>query len=160
MGVSSPAGTARPRPARRSIRFTFAATVAVPTACMVVLWAVAVGLVLAGSLTGHGVFSKNHKELAGVVLLVADGLVVVLAALVLMGSFARRMSRDITGLAATARHLSDEQLPQLMERLRAGEQVNPETAAGARGARPVGGAVAAGGAGVTGGALAAAPRTE
>lgn len=63
MGVSSPAGTARPRPARRSIRFTFAATVAVPTACMVVLWAVAVGLVLAGTLTGHGMFSKNHKEL-------------------------------------------------------------------------------------------------
>src|ERR1700730_13520559 len=135
MGVSGPAGTARPRPARRSIRFTFAATVAVPTACMVLLWAVAVGLVLAGSLSGHGVFSKSHKELVGVVLLVAAGLVVVLAALVLMGSFARRMSRDITALAATARQLSEEQLPQLMARLRAGEQVT-EMAGPAQAAAP------------------------
>src|SRR5579859_7500821 len=96
MGVSSPAGQARPRPSRRSIRFTFASTVAVPTACMVVLWAAAVAAVLTGALTGHGAFSQNHSELVGVILLVAAGLVIVIAALVLMGSFARRLSRDIT----------------------------------------------------------------
>src|SRR5579859_3120700 len=125
MGVSSSVGQARPRPARRSLRFTFTSMVAVPTICMVVLWAVAVGVILGSSLTGHGVFSRNHRELVGIVLIVAAGLVVVIAALILTGSFARRLSRDITGLSATARRLADEQLPQLMERLRAGEQVLP-----------------------------------
>jgi signal transduction histidine kinase len=95
-------------------------TVAVPAICMVVLWAVAVGLVLASSLTGHGAFSRNHRELVGIVLIVAAGMVVVVAALILTGLFARRLSRDITGLAATARRLAAEPLPQHMERLQAG----------------------------------------
>jgi signal transduction histidine kinase len=98
---------------------------------MVLLWAIAVGFVLATSLTGRGVFSRNHKELVGIVLIVAAGLVVVIAALVLTGSFARRLSRDITGLAVTAQRLADEPLPQLMERLRAGE-VQPAEQAGQR----------------------------
>ena len=123
MGVSSSGGQARPRSGRRSVRFTFTSMVAVPTICMVVLWAVAVGLILASSLTGHGAFSRNHRELVGIVLIVAAGLVVVIAALILTGSFARRLSRDITGLAVTARRLADEQLPALIERLRDGEQV-------------------------------------
>jgi signal transduction histidine kinase len=122
MAVSNSAGPDRPRPARRSIRFTFTSMVAVPAICMVVAWAVAVGFVLVSSLTGHGVFSRNHRELAGIVLVVAAGMVVVIAALILTGSFARRLSRDITGLATTARRLADEELPQIVERLRAGEQ--------------------------------------
>jgi signal transduction histidine kinase len=122
MGVSSSAGQARPRPARRSVRFTFTSMVAVPTICMVLLWGLAVGIVLASSLTGHGVFSHNHRELVGIVLIVAAGLVVVIAALILTGSFARRLAHDITGLAATARRLADQQLPQLLDRRQAGEQ--------------------------------------
>jgi signal transduction histidine kinase len=122
MAVSSPAGPDRPRPARRSVRFTFTSMVAVPAICLVVAWAVAVGIVLANSTAGHGVFSRNHRELAGIVLVVAAGMVVVIAALILTGSFARRLSRDITGLATTARRLANEELPQIMERLRAGEQ--------------------------------------
>jgi signal transduction histidine kinase len=121
MGATSSVGPARPRPARRTVRFTFLAMVAVPTVCMVLLWALAVGAVLATSVTGHGVFSRNHKELVGIVLIVAAGLVVVIAGLILTGLFARRLSRDIAGLAATAQRLADEPLPQLMERLRAGE---------------------------------------
>ena len=131
MGASSSVGPARPRPARRTVRFMFLSMVAVPTVCMVLLWAIAVGFVLATSLTGHGVFSRNHKELVGIVLIVAAGLVVVIAALILTGSFARRLSRDITGLAVTAQRLADEPLPQLMERLRAGE-VQPVEQAGQR----------------------------
>jgi signal transduction histidine kinase len=124
MGVSSSAGQARPRPARRSVRFTFTSMVAVPTICMVLLWGLAVGIVLASSLTGHGVFSHNHRELVGIVLIVAAGLVVVVAALILTGSFARRLAQDITGLAATARRLADQQLPQLLDRRQAGEQAS------------------------------------
>jgi signal transduction histidine kinase len=122
MGVSSSAGQARPRPARHSVRFTFISMVAVPTVCMVLLWGLAVGIVLATSLAGHGAFSQNHQDLVGIVLIVAAGLVVVIAALILTGSFARRLSHDITGLAVTARRLADEQLPQLLERRRAGDQ--------------------------------------
>ena len=48
MGVISSQGTARPRGTRRTIWFTFAAMVAAPVACLVVLW----GLVLAGVLGG------------------------------------------------------------------------------------------------------------
>ena len=122
MGVSSSAGQARPRPARHSVRFTFTSMVAVPTVCMVLLWGLAVGIVLATSLAGHGAFSHNHQELVGIVLIVAAGLIVVIAALILTGSFARRLSHDITGLAVTARRLADEQLPQQLERRRAGDQ--------------------------------------
>ena len=122
MGVSSSAGQARPRPARHSVRFTFTSMVAVPTVCMVLLWGLAVGIVLATSLAGHGAFSQNHQELVGIVLIVAAGLIVVIAALILTGSFARRLSHDITGLAVTAHRLADEQLPQLLERRRAGDQ--------------------------------------
>ena len=122
MGVSSSAGQARPRPARHSVRFTFTSMVAVPTVCMVLLWGLAVGIVLATSLAGHGAFSRNHQELVGIVLIVAAGLIVVIAALILTGSFARRLSHDITGLAVTARRLADEQLPQQLERRRAGDR--------------------------------------
>src|SRR5215467_223097 len=124
MGVFSTAGPTRPRPARHSVRFTFTSTVAVPTACMVLLWAVAAGIVLANPLSGHGTSAQGHRELVGIVLIVAAGLVVVVAALILTGSFARRLSQDISGLAATARRLADEQLPQLIERQRAGEKVS------------------------------------
>jgi signal transduction histidine kinase len=122
MGVFSTAGRARPRPARHSVRFTFTSTVAVPTACMVLLWGLAAGIVLATSLSGHGTLA--HRELVGIVLIVAAGLVVVIAALILTGSFARRLSQDVSGLAATAHRLADEQLPQLIERQRAGDKVS------------------------------------
>jgi signal transduction histidine kinase len=120
MGVFSTAGPARPRPARRSVRFTFTSTVAVPTVCMVLLWGLAAGFVLATSLSGHG---TDRRELVGIVLIVAAGLVVVIAALILTGSFARRLSQDVSALAATAHRLADEQLPQLIERQRGGEKV-------------------------------------
>src|SRR5499427_2002501 len=124
MGVFSTAGPARTRPARHSVRFTFTSTVAVPTICMVLLWGLAAGIVLANPLSGRGTSAQDHRELVGIVLIVAAGLVVVVAALILTGSFARRLSQDISGLAATARRLADEQLPQLIERQRAGEKVS------------------------------------
>jgi signal transduction histidine kinase len=97
-------------------------TVTVPVVCLVLAWAVAVGVVLVSSLAGRGVFSRNHRELAGIALIVAAGMIVVIAALILTGSFARRLSRDVAGLAATARQLAGEELPQIMKRLRAGER--------------------------------------
>jgi signal transduction histidine kinase len=119
MGVSSSAGPERPEAARRSVTFTFAAMVVAPTACLVLLWGL--GVTLATGLDDH-LSSLSHQQLAELVLLVGGGLFVTIAAVILMGSFAGRLSRDITALAATAHHLADEQLPQLAERLRSGEE--------------------------------------
>jgi signal transduction histidine kinase len=119
MGVSSSAAPQRPDPARRSIRFTFAVMVAVPTACLVLLWALAVTF---GTGLDDHLSSMSHQQVFEVILLGGGGLLVMGAAVILMGSFARRLSRDISDLAATARRLADEELPEVVERLRDGEQ--------------------------------------
>ncbi|HTT51894.1 MAG TPA: ATP-binding protein [Streptosporangiaceae bacterium] len=115
MGMSSSA--APPRPARRSIRFTFVATVALPVACLVALWALAV---LFGTGLDDHLSTLSHAQLAEMILLGGGGLVVIIGAVVLMGTFARQLSRDLDDLADTARRLADEQLPRAVQRLRDG----------------------------------------
>jgi signal transduction histidine kinase len=122
MGESSPAGPERPYAARRSIRFTFIAMVAVPTACLMVLWGLAVAL---GSGLDDHLSSMTRHHLGELILLGGGALLVIVIAVILMGSFARRLSRDISDLAATARQLADEQLPQVVERLRSGAEFLP-----------------------------------
>ncbi|HEY9240864.1 MAG TPA: ATP-binding protein, partial [Streptosporangiaceae bacterium] len=119
MGVSSSAGPQQPRPARRSIRFTFLATVALPVACLIVLWGLAV--VLGTGLDDH-LSKMSHAEQAEMILLGGGGLVVIVGAVVLMATFTRQLSRDLADLAGTARRLADEQLPQAMQRLREGQE--------------------------------------
>jgi signal transduction histidine kinase len=118
MGGSSSAGPERPQEARRSIKFAFVARVALPTACLVLLWGVAVTLV--SRLDDH-LSTLSHRQLGELILLGGGGLFVTGAAVILMASFARRLSRDISDMAATARHLAEDQLPQILERLRSGE---------------------------------------
>jgi len=118
MGVSSSAGPQQPRPARRSIRFTFIATVALPVACLVVLWALAV--VFGTGLDDH-LSTMSHAQVAEMILLGGGGLVVIVGAVVLMGTFTRQLSRDLADLAETARRLADEQLPLAIQRLRDGQ---------------------------------------
>jgi signal transduction histidine kinase len=119
MGVSTSAGPQQPRPARRSIRFTFIATVALPVACLVLLWALAV--VFGTGLDDH-LSKMTHAQLAEMILLGGGGLVVIIGAVVLMGTFTRQLSHDLADLAGTARRLADEQLPQAMQRLRDGQE--------------------------------------
>ena len=118
MGVSSSAGPQQPRPARRSIRFTFIATVALPVACLVLLWALAV--VFGTGLDDH-LSTMSHAQVAEMILLGGGGLVVIVGAVVLMGTFTRQLSRDLADLAETARRLADEQLPRAIQRLRDGQ---------------------------------------
>ncbi len=118
MGVSSSAGPQQPRPARRSIRFTFIATVALPVACLVVLWALAV---VFGTGLDDRLSTMTQAQVAEMILLGGGGLVVIIGAVVLMGTFTRQLSRDLADLAETARRLADEQLPQAIERLRDGQ---------------------------------------
>ena len=131
MGISSSAGPKQPAAARRTIRFTFAATVAIPATCMILLWALAAGALLGTSLRGHGFWSPDHREVIELMILVGAGLLIVLICVILMGRFSARLSRDIAGLAAAARRTADEQLPQLLERLRSGDAVPPASVPGA-----------------------------
>ncbi len=130
MSVSSSAGSQQPIAARRTVRFTFAVTVAIPAICMILLWALAAGAVLGSSLKGHRFWSPDHREVVELTILVGAGLLIALICIILMGRFSARMSRDIAGLAATARRTADEQLPQLLERLRRGDADIPASLPG------------------------------
>jgi signal transduction histidine kinase len=122
MGVSSSHGTARPRRTRRTIWFTFAAMVAGPVACLVVLWGLILGGVLGGAMGGPDTPEHDRQVVVNFVVVIGVGLAIIVAGVALMGFFARRLARDITDLEATARHLADEEMPRLVERLRQGEQ--------------------------------------
>ena len=122
MGVSSSHGAARPRRTRRTIWFTFAAMVAGPVACLVVLWGLILGGVLGGAMGGPDTPEHDHQVVVNFVVVIGIGLAIIVAGVALMGFFARRLARDITDLEATARYLADEEMPRLVERLRQGEQ--------------------------------------
>jgi signal transduction histidine kinase len=122
MGVSSSHGTARPRRTRRTIWFTFAAMVAGPVACLVVLWGLVLGGVLGGAMGGPDTPEHDHQVVVNFVVVIGIGLAIIVAGVALMGFFARRLARDITDLEASARYLADEEMPRLVERLRQGEQ--------------------------------------
>ncbi len=130
MGISSSAGTQQPDRTRRTIRFTFATTVAIPASCMILLWALAAAAVLGSSLHGHRFWSPDHREVVELTILVGAGLLIALICVILMGRFSARLSRDIAGLAATTRRTADEQLPQLLERLRNGDTGTPSSGPG------------------------------
>ncbi|MGD0925952.1 MAG: ATP-binding protein [Streptosporangiaceae bacterium] len=130
MGISSSAGTQQPDRARRTIRFTFATTVAIPATCMILLWALAAAAVLGSSLHGHRFWSPDHREVVELTILIGAGLLIALICVILMGRFSTRLSRDIAGLAATTRRTADEQLPQLLERLRSGDTGTPSSGPG------------------------------
>jgi signal transduction histidine kinase len=106
----------------RTVRATFIATVVVPVASMLVIWVLLVAGVLGGALgeTGAG---RGHRDLGGIFWVAGVGLVIILISVALMGLFARRIAADIGGLEATAEHLADEEMPELVEKLRRGEPV-------------------------------------
>jgi signal transduction histidine kinase len=117
MGVPNSAGQGSPR-AARSVRSQFAARLAVPVVCLVLLWGAAAGAALDGALNrlpelGSG--SADHRALVQSSVVIGAGLLVVLVAVLLTGSFARRLSHEIAGLTAAARRLADEQLPGAAE---------------------------------------------
>ena len=127
MGVFSSPGTEHTHGRRRTIRRTFVAMVAAPVACLVVLWALVLGAVIGGAIGGPDTPHHDHEVVAGFVAVTGLGLAIVIAAVVMMGRFARRLTQDITDLESTARHLAEEEMPELVERLRRGEQgVVPE----------------------------------
>lgn len=126
MSVPRFPGRAVPRTANHSIYFYFFARLIMPLTCLALLW----GLVAAALLTGypHGwhwltLMRSGRHALGGAAVIGGTGIAVVLAAVVLMGMFARRLTREVDGLAMTARRLADEQLPGAVTALRDGQQV-------------------------------------
>jgi signal transduction histidine kinase len=130
MGIpSSPGHPPKRTAASRSIDFYFGAGLIGPVTCLLLLWGVVTGVALSGAPARLGWLASvapGHRALIEAAVVVGSGLAVVLVALILVGRFARRMSREADALAATARHLADERLPQIVEALRSGEQVAEE----------------------------------
>lgn len=126
MGVFRSRDTVRPRRTRRTRRtiwLTFAAMVAAPVVCLVVVWGLLLTGVITVAMTAPDTPERDRQVVLDFVVVIGIGVAIVVVGVALMGLFARRLARDITGLETTARYLADEQIPQLMERLRQGEQV-------------------------------------
>jgi signal transduction histidine kinase len=126
MGAHMLPGRERWRALRRSIRFTMIAILAVPVVAVVVMWAFA-GVTISKAIVTHSQTDQNGTVLIRIALADAVGLAAILIAAVIMAWFARRLSRDVSSLETSARRFADQQLPQLVERLRRGENVDPET---------------------------------
>ncbi|HEY6275516.1 MAG TPA: ATP-binding protein [Streptosporangiaceae bacterium] len=112
----SPAG-------RRTIRATFITMVLVPVISMLVVWGLLLAGVFGGALADPDAPGRDHQDVADIFLVVGAALVIILISVALMGLFARRIAHDIGGLEVTVQHLADEEMPQLVEKLRRGEQV-------------------------------------
>src|SRR5580693_4116665 len=123
MGAPSSAGQGPPR-SGRSIGSHFAARLAVPAVCLVLAWAAVAAAVFAGALH-HVIHPSAHRALIEAVVVAGAGLLVALAVVALIWSFARRLAREAAVLAATARHLADVQLPLSVAGLREGAATAP-----------------------------------
>jgi len=135
MGVQSSASQGPSRSAGRSIGSYFAARLAVPAVCLVLVWAAVAAAVFAGALR-HVVHPSAHRALIEAVVVAGAGLLVALAVIALIWAFARRLAREAASLAETSRHLADEQLPQAVARLRDGAGAETVTKQPARQAPP------------------------
>jgi signal transduction histidine kinase len=123
MSVFSSPSPERSHSGRRTIQATFITMVLVPVASMLVIWGLLLAGVLGGALGDADAPGRDHQDVADIFLVVGAGLVLIVISVALMGLFTRRIARDISGLEVTARHLADEEMPQLVEKLRRGEQV-------------------------------------
>jgi signal transduction histidine kinase len=120
MGTHMLPGREQWRALRRSTRFTTAVILAIPILAAAVMWIFA-GVTLASALANHSSAGVHGTVLTRIAVAEAIGLVAVLIAAAGMIWFARRLSRDAAALEASARRFADQQLPQLVERLRRGD---------------------------------------
>jgi signal transduction histidine kinase len=103
-----------PPRAARSIRFQFAVRLAVPVACLVLLWAAAAAMALDGALDGLPGFKSaapHHQAVLESSVIIGAGLVVALVAVLLTWAFTRRVAREMAGLATRASQLAAGQPP-------------------------------------------------
>ncbi len=115
MGVPSSAGPDLGRTPHRPLRSTFLVMVIAPAIFLTAAWLAAASLAIGGVLGGHRLSSLSHSQLAEIAALAAGGGVVILITLLLAGSFARRVARDLTSLTIAARQLAAGQPVQASE---------------------------------------------
>jgi signal transduction histidine kinase len=125
MGTHMLPGREQWRALRRSIRFTTVAILAIPILAAAVMWIFA-GVTLSGALAHHSSAGVHGTVLTKIAVAEAIGLAAILIAAAGMIWFARRVWSDATSLEASARRFADHELPQLVERLRRGDTVEPE----------------------------------
>ena len=118
MGLSSTASRSRPDAGRQSIRSAFVAGVAGPAAILVLLWLACVGVLVGITVAGHG-YLAHHQAITSISVAIA-GTLVIIAIVALTASFARRLGRDVAGLARTAQSLTAQQAAQAASRGRDG----------------------------------------
>ena len=128
MAESSPAG-AQQAAGRHSIGFNFTMTVAVPVAALALLWTATALATLVSKPARHALGLPDDPATGELALFVGGGVVVVAASVLLIGLFARRLSRDVSDLATAARQYADEVLPDLVTRLRGGPGDSAQPAA-------------------------------
>ncbi|HEY2688845.1 MAG TPA: ATP-binding protein [Streptosporangiaceae bacterium] len=123
MDSQIPPDRQRWRDNRRSIRFAYAAFLAIPLAALVVMWAFA-GATIGAAITGHGQAPQHGTVLIRIAVVNAISLVAVLVAVAGLGWFVRRLIRDLASLETTAWQFAGQQLPLLAEQLRRGEEID------------------------------------
>jgi signal transduction histidine kinase len=125
MGTHMLPGRERWRALRRSIRFTTAMILAIPILAAAIMWIFA-GVTLISALANHSSAGVHGTVLIRIAVADAIGLAAILVAAASMAWFARRLSRDASALELSARRFADQQLPQLVERVRRGDAVEPD----------------------------------
>jgi signal transduction histidine kinase len=126
MGVPSSPSQAAQRTSSRSIDFYLGAGLIGPVGCLLAVWGIVTGIVLSGALDNLRWLeptAPGQRTLVGTAVIAGTGLVVVLATVIMIGRFVRRLSHEAGTLAAAARHLADERMPRTVQALRDGEQV-------------------------------------
>jgi signal transduction histidine kinase len=112
MAVPSPPGQTAKRTASRSTDSYFVGGLITPVSCLLVLWGALAAFVLSGRLARLRWLKSvtpDHRVLIGSAVLAGAGLIVVLAAVLLMGRFARRVWRAAESRTAAAQRTADEQ---------------------------------------------------
>jgi hypothetical protein len=131
MGIPSSPSRSAPRAAGHSIDFYLAAGLLAPVTIMLALWGAAAGLVLAGyldKLRWMSTQTPSRQAVIGAAVIAGAGLIVVIIVVARVNWFARRLSAEISGLAAAADSLADEHLPRIVAALRNGDRVGDNEA--------------------------------
>ena len=119
MAVARSVGQDPPPATGRTVRYYFVTRLVLPVGCLVLAWGGLAGAVLGGAL--HRWLGPHaHRAVIEAAVVAGSGLLVALVAVVAIGVVARRLSRQAASLAAVARYLADEQVPQALAQLRQG----------------------------------------
>jgi hypothetical protein len=103
------------------------ASLAVPVACLVALCGLSITVAFTGPLGPHGLLGSGSNQRHALVEaggLAGATLVVAVITVMLVARYARRLSRELSGLTEEARNLANELLPRVVRELRENSTVS------------------------------------